>query len=166
MWSHYARHHTGFVVGFHAAHEFFGPTVSPVIYSSDRPKVNPFEARHEGALAYTKSEHWKYEQEYRKFKCFVEPVRLSNGNWLAPYQKSSSKRETNNSVVLFPFPADSIAKVILGWKSTPELHSTVVASLETHNLGHIPVLFARPSPTLYEMELAPQRPEPFHWPPQ
>ena len=166
MWSHYARHHTGFVVGFHANHEYFGPTVSPVEYTSTRPEFNPLEARHDGEIFYTKSEHWRYEQEYRKYQSFVEPIRLANGNSLAPYQEPTGKRQPNDAIILFPFPPECIARVIVGWKSSPALHAEVVSALGNHGLGHVPVLYALPSPTKYEMEILSERPKQFQWPPQ
>jgi len=121
MWSHYANHHRGYVIGFHGNHDYFGPSVDEVKYSVTRPPHNPFEHRHSGDLFYAKSTDWSYEQEYRKYQSFVEPMKLPNGNDLLPYTEPSASRQPNEAVVLFPLPPDSIARVIFGWKSSPEL---------------------------------------------
>ena len=155
MWSHYAQNHEGYVIGFDADHEYFGKGVSPVIYSSIRPTHNPFEHRHSGAIFYTKSSDWSYEQEYRKFQSFVEPIKLENGNWLSPYRPGDASPGQKNAVVLFPIPPDSISSVILGWKSTPELHKAITRALESHQLQHVQVYAACPSPDRYEVELMP-----------
>ena len=153
MWSHYARHHTGYVIGFHGEHEYFGTSVHPVTYSPTRPPHNPFAHRHSGDLFYTKSPDWNYEQEYRKYQSFVEPITLANGNYLSPYTEPASPKGANSAVILFPLPGDSIQCVILGWKSARELREKVVLALEAHHLADTPIYKATPSLTKYEMEI-------------
>lgn len=153
MWSHYAQHHEGYVLGFDAEHEYFGKSVSPVIYSSTRPIHNPLECRHSPEIFYTKSPDWQYEQEYRKFQEFAEPIKLQNGNYLLPYTDRNTSVGRNEAIVLFPLPPESISCVILGWKSSLDLRSGVSDALKAHHLHHVPVLRARPSPDRYEVEV-------------
>jgi hypothetical protein len=157
MWAHYAQNHEGFVLGFRAEHEYFGDSVSPVVYSSTRPAHDPFECRHDGAIFYTKSADWSYEQEYRKFESFVEPIKLRNGNRLSPYASSGSSPGHNEAIVLLPIPSDSIACVILGWKSSRDLQASITGTLEIHQLDRIPIYRARPSSDRYEVEVIPAK---------
>lgn len=156
MWSHYAQHHQGYVLGFDANHEYFGRSVDPVVYSDNRPPHKPFEHRHSGDLFYTKSTDWAYEQEYRKFQPFVEPIRLANGNEFLPYRESGSPGKPNEEVVLYPLPRAAIQTVILGWKASPELHAAVALALDANQLGHVPIRRAQPSLAKFEMEIAPK----------
>jgi hypothetical protein len=157
MWSHYAQHHRGLVIGFDAEHEYFGRSVDPVVYSTSRQPHNPSEHQHSGDLFYAKSTDWAYEQEYRKFQSFVEPIKLANGNDLLPFPKRGPSVRPNEAIVLFPIPAEAIQCVILGWKSSPTLHNEVAEALNANQLAHVPIRKARPSLTKFEMEVSPQQ---------
>lgn len=67
MWSHYANSHRGICLQFFA----LGNTLEssqPVHYKSVRPVVNPVSQSHDEMLdhaIFSKSDHWKYEQEWR-----------------------------------------------------------------------------------------------------
>lgn len=154
MWSHYSSDHKGFVLGFDPNHEFFGQSVNPVIYSHERPKINPFEARHDGKLFYTKSEDWRYEEEHRKYIEFVVPEPLENGNQLLPYAEINGQRTTNTEMRLVALPPDSIKCVIVGWKSNDSLYKQIVSALAFHGLSKVPVFKALPSLTEYKMIIA------------
>jgi hypothetical protein len=153
MWSHYCQHHTGYVIGFDPEHEFFGRSVRQVVYSDIRPAYNPLETEHSAELFYTKSKDWSYEQEYRKFQSFVEPIEMSDGHKFVPFRNPELKKGANSTVVLFPLPKESITCLILGWKSSPKLEEQLRLALEQHNMAHTRVYRARPSPTRYEMEV-------------
>lgn len=69
MWAHYADKHKGVCIAFRAEllHNFFNLHIFPVEYTSTYPKVN-FMKNHNKAINQiltTKSDNWKYEQEYR-----------------------------------------------------------------------------------------------------
>lgn len=155
MWSHYAEHHKGYILGFHAKHDYFGQSVQQVVYSAERPPHNPFEHEHSGRLFYTKSADWAYEQEYRKYQSFVNPIKLQNGDSFLPYTDTDASLGGNKKIVLFPIPADSISCVVLGWKATDALKEAVSSALQAHGLIEVPFLKAQPSLTKYEMELVP-----------
>ena len=153
MWSHYAQNHTGYVLGFYAEHDYFGGSVDPVNYSGERPLHNHFEHKHSGELFYAKSLDWSYEQEYRKFQSFVKPIMLPNGNSFLPYLEPTGPRPINDKVVLFPFPLDAVACVIVGWKASSAFQAALKQALAVNKLDGVPIYRARPSLTKYEMEV-------------
>lgn len=141
------------MLGFNSEHDYFGKSVHPVVYSDDRPPIDPFEHRHSGDLFYAKSKDWEYEQEYRKFQCLVDPIKLPNGNKFLPYTESSEGNGTNSMILLFPFPKDSVTCVILGWKATAQLHSDVTEALKGNEMDRTPIYKALPSPSRYQMDV-------------
>jgi hypothetical protein len=153
MWSHYSEDHKGFVIGFHAQHEYFGKRVGGVVYSDKRPVHNPLQAEHSGAIFYTKSTDWSYEQEYRKFQSFVEPMRMANGNHFLPYKRPYGPKTLSLAIMLFPLPKDCIKCVILGWKSSPQLWHEIKSALDDKRMAQTPIYRARPSLKRYEMEI-------------
>ncbi|GGE82152.1 DUF2971 domain-containing protein [Massilia psychrophila] len=67
MWSHYADSHRGICLEFDGYYEFFANALE-VQYQPSRPTINPFkQTRTEmmNAALLSKSEHWKYEEEWR-----------------------------------------------------------------------------------------------------
>jgi len=76
MWSHYTKGHTGFVIGFDTANEFFAqPPVHQVDYKEERVLMGlvadlceapPRLAEIITALIKTKSRDWFYEREWRQ----------------------------------------------------------------------------------------------------
>jgi Protein of unknown function (DUF2971) len=69
MWVHYAKNHTGFVLGFNSAAPFFaadGRTLSKVIYQ-DRPNVLP---EPDVNACFHKSTVWSHEKEWRCVRSF------------------------------------------------------------------------------------------------
>ena len=153
VWSHYAQNHTGYVLGFYAEHDYCGDSVVPVNYSAERPPHNHFERKHSGELFYTKSLDWSYEREYRKFQPFVKPMTLPNGNSFLPYVEPTGSRLINDKVVLFPFPPDAIACVIVGWKASSAFQAALKQALAVNRLESVLIHQARPSLTKYEMEV-------------
>ncbi len=69
MWVHYARNHTGFVLGFNARASFFqenNRVLRNVVYRRG-PKVF---SEADMNVCFYKSAHWKYEQEWRCVRSF------------------------------------------------------------------------------------------------
>lgn len=153
MWSHYSVNHTGFVIGFDSKHEFFNNSVDPVIYSNKRPPINPFEARHDGDLFYTKSLDWSYEEEYRKFIQLITPQPLRNGNSFLPFDINTPQTNPNQTIKLEPLPPSSIRCVIFGWKASASLKDQVRAALHSHGIANVSILQAIPSLSEYKMDL-------------
>jgi hypothetical protein len=69
MWVHYARNHTGLVLGFNARAPFFqedNRVLRKVVYHSG-PKVF---AEADVSVCFYKSDQWKYEREWRCVRSF------------------------------------------------------------------------------------------------
>lgn len=65
MWSHYAENHRGISLEFSAANQMFG-SAEEVRYESSYPRWTPQACLTEGArVLLTKSDAWRYEQEFR-----------------------------------------------------------------------------------------------------
>jgi hypothetical protein len=71
MWSHYAKEHSGVLVGFCENSELLKGRVRPVVYSDERPRVQLF-GNEVGIIAdaemrsiFVKGLDWAYEQESR-----------------------------------------------------------------------------------------------------
>lgn len=67
MWAHYADSHGGICLVLKRDNPFFA-NAHPVNYQKLRPEVNPLIDSYEEMLdksMFTKSDHWKYEKEWR-----------------------------------------------------------------------------------------------------
>jgi hypothetical protein len=77
MWAHYASSHTGVCLKFAlSADQPFFAEAEPVEYQRDYPEFNYFTSPSNEKLVkalLTKSEHWGYEEEYRKIEPGGEP---------------------------------------------------------------------------------------------
>ena len=75
MWSHYADFHRGVCLEFDGEAKFM-QRAFPVSYSKERPTIHMRRDSNEVALEKslrTKSDHWKYEREWRLLKYTVGP---------------------------------------------------------------------------------------------
>jgi hypothetical protein len=153
MWSHYAKNHEGFVIGFNGEHNFFGKSVHKVICSETRPYYDPTISKHSPDLFDTKSIDWEYEQEYRKTMSLVGQIKLENGNNFSPYDDSCKPNSDKDKIFLFDVPKESISCVILGWKSDVSLNEKISKALENHELENVLLQKARPHKHKFEMEI-------------
>src|SRR5208283_4003778 len=75
MWVHYARNHTGFVLGFDATADFFredGRRLAPVHYTERSNIAEPSAPDlTESGLAFLKARAWSNEREWRCVKQFA-----------------------------------------------------------------------------------------------
>jgi len=154
MWSHYAENHEGFAIGFKKEHEYFDYGLVKVEYKDERPFLNPIQLRQDASLFYTKSTDWKYEEEYRKSKGFVESIKLDNGNSLLPFPEEAPEPgdDSLSKVRLFDFPKDCISSVVMGWRSKPELLDEVQNILKKHEMDNVKIYMAVPHKFRYEIE--------------
>ncbi len=75
MWSHYADFHRGVCLEFDGTAKFMQHAF-PVSYSKERPTIHMRRDSNETAMEKslrTKSDHWKYEQEWRLLKYKGQP---------------------------------------------------------------------------------------------
>jgi hypothetical protein len=113
MWVHYAKNHTGFVVGFNCAAPFFrenGRTLSKVIYQ-DRPNIMP---EPDLNACFHKSKVWSHEKEWRCVRQF----------------------ETGESRMA-EIPDDLITHVVFGAKMEPWLIAQVMIYVTAYELRDI-----------------------------
>lgn len=154
MWSHYARDHTGYIIGFDGDHEYFGQRVTKVEYSELRPSIDPTQSEHPPDVFHTKSVDWSYEEEYRLSQPLVSPEKLDDGGSFLP-DPGRSLGFDQKKVHLFDFPKDSVREIIFGWKTERDIFRQIVASLEHHGMTEIRFFWARPHESRYEMRLLP-----------
>jgi len=113
MWSHYSSGHTGFVLEFDTAHDFFGPPAKPteieglhqIKYSKKRPIV-PHGKGLEISHVLTKSKEWAYEKEWRLIR------RVDN----------NPNRNRNVS-----FPPGSLTRILIGCRADSQLRQQLAA---------------------------------------
>ena len=115
MWAHYAKAHTGIVVGYDATHSYFRSAdgrsrLGPVVYSETRPWWG-FSERFSMDIGRRKSSHWRYEKEWRA----------------TPEQQPL---EGNN--VMEMVPEDCISDVYLGVRMPAEEKRIVLAKIAAH----------------------------------
>ena len=130
MWSHYAQNHSGAVIEFDTEHNLFN-SCRRVIYSNEAPYINgSFTLKDEPSdlnisdmkeilsILYTKSDVWKYENEWRLYFNFMTNLGLPS--MLKDYVNAEAlenfKREISNSEksIHLPLFNEHITAVYLG----------------------------------------------------
>jgi len=121
MWAHYANHHTGFVIEFDGANEFFHRQRSyedeffhlrQVSYIDKRLNFESFEqlVDDENDLLASKLNSWAYEKEWRM---------------LVPLLNRVPEIDAVEPIHLFPFPREAVRSVIFGYRSSAEIRNEV-----------------------------------------
>jgi len=113
MWSHYAKSHTGFCIGFDkfGLFETINGSLSAVNYACNVPRLKLFEdigAFHVKQIA-TKSKVWEYEGEYR----FVKP-NAANAN--------------------ITYPKELIKNIFLGVKMTQKNKNEIIEFVKSNEI--------------------------------
>lgn len=159
MWSHYARNHEGFVVGFETENAFFRHRedepieigeLRPVQYVKRRPSLhvemikNPYVATPD--FLFSKSRDWAYEREYRIIRFLKHADKVCPGN-----------------VYLFRVPATAIRQIIFGFKAGDSLKRTLLDAAKIPEWAHVEFTKAVVSRNEFEMDIMPwDAPEPFN----
>lgn len=128
MWVHYAKNHTGFVLGFNSAAPFFkenGRTLDKVIYQ-DRPNVLQ---QPDFNACFHKSAVWRHEKEWRCVRHF-EP---------------SESRTTE-------LPANLITEVVLGAKIEPFHVAQIMLYVTAYEMTDIQFFVSAPSHASWTFE--------------
>lgn len=122
MWSHYANSHQGIVIGFNKNHEYFKQNKSIkdyegllriVKYQYKKPKIYLMEDRE---FLFTKSNHWKYENEYRVIKKLENLIKICD-------------------IYVDKFPKDLISSVTFGLKISEEHKLKILDILSKTNMS-------------------------------
>ena len=139
MWSHYAQHHTGFVIEFDEQHSYFKQTsaalynhdpqvLQKVRYSDRRPHIRSLKDFKQRASWYLiKSKDWRYEQEWRMIRPLVNAnicLRLQDNNWVRMKRgevqeftrilEQGLRPEESSYLHLFSVPPECIKRIIVG----------------------------------------------------
>jgi hypothetical protein len=111
MWGHYAASHCGFAIGFDTSHPFFRctrhtsqPTPDaffPVHYAAERPRRRSYEHVTARDAFFTKSPHWAYEKEWRRYR-------------LVRHADTSLDGPDDEPIALFRYPREAVRVVIFG----------------------------------------------------
>ena len=141
MWSHYAHNHQGFVIEFDPENNFFNPSqnnqelakqTKTVHYSDKRNEINIFEEgddensvlkRIADEIFFTKSSHWKDEEEVRVLD------KLSNHN--------KKLQVDNQEIYLFDFEPEAVIAVYFGVNISDQTRVDINKTLDSHLFGHV-----------------------------
>ncbi len=159
MWSHYARNHEGFVVGFESHDEFFKHKrdepfeighLRSVDYVKRRPSIHIDMIKNPELktpdFIFSKSLDWSYEREWRI-------VRFLNG----------ADKVCPSDVYLFKVPSTAIRQVIFGFKASDFLKKNLLESKRIPELAHVEFTKAVVSRNDFEMDIVSvDAPEPFN----
>lgn len=143
MWAHYGDKHQGMVIGFDTTHPYFqnldGSAGVPchlklVIYHGSRPKLTWSGLASENIFL-AKGEDWECEKEWRMF---------------AQLDKAKIEQTEDGTIHLFPFPPESVTKVIIGCRAKPEAVDQVKTAMASNpNLLRDVLFKAAADPTNY-----------------
>lgn len=151
MWAHYAQDHTGFVVEFDCEHAYFTDTEKRLEFRQvsylDRRQSLLDLAAHErdGALHssatmnfmsmyFAKHSTWSYEREWRVLRKL--PDTPDNPNFL------------------FPYPRESIKRVIIGCHMEEISRQRIVSLIKTEPaLAHVKIAYAVPNMTTFGIDV-------------
>jgi hypothetical protein len=132
MWVHYAKNHTGFVVGFNARATFFREekrVLDKVVYESG-PKVF---TEPDISVCFRKSVEWKYEQEWRCVREF----------------KSGESRDVEIEPTL-------VTHIILGSQMDPWQIARIMQYASAYQMNHVQFLRSYSLPTSWTFENRPK----------
>ena len=148
MWAHYATSHQGYCLGFNSDSNFFNRKrsendefyhIRKVIYDKNRP-YKPITDLTAQDTFLTKSDDWKYEQEWRML------VSLDDANEV--------KRINNTNVHLYEFPAEIVTDVILGCNISEKIQLDIVEILKSKTAyKHVKLRKCRISRTEFSLDI-------------
>lgn len=136
MWSHYAKGHSGYVIGINPKRfirldlEKEG-RLGEINYSDTRMVMNPRDISDWSEIAFCKSCDWKYEEEWR----FHAPFHVG-------------KRKSKNLVVV-DYGCENLQEIIIGFKANDELARRIDETKA--RLPDVTIRFARPSSQTFNM---------------
>lgn len=137
MWSHYAHNHTGICIGFDTESSPFN-SAKQVTYNGERPQAE-FNSDPESLInrvLLTKSQHWKYEREWRVLKRTIEADELS---FYYETFKNNPERldeiaetiEQHGGPGAYRFAEHAIRSIFLGARITSENKSSIIQLAST-----------------------------------
>lgn len=145
MWAHYAQDSEGCVIVFDENHEFFNTPefedgilgkIQKVNYSPERITKQNFIDLSPEDIAFSKSENWSPEREWRMIKSLSDETLLRNE------ANEPVKDLKEQPIHLFPFPIKCMKGVILGSKIRDIDKEKIIEILSNGEYEHISLLEA------------------------
>jgi Protein of unknown function (DUF2971) len=152
MWAHYTAQHTGFVIGFDAAHSAWvesgrlnGPPGEPtkVTYSADRPSPAAIADVTPEHIWYTKSREWAHEREWRVTRRINRAVK-------------TVQTPAGDEVPLHAFPREAVREVILGQRAETFSEFEILELVTRPPYKDVTVLRAEMDPTQFKINIVPR----------
>lgn len=145
IWAHYTETHKGAVIGFDFEKIFPARNIklSPVNYSTQRPKVNVLKKSEEDArkVLTTKSKSWKYEKEFRGIFT-IDLLEDFQSQGLACIKDFNGKETW-----FLRLNPESIRKVIFGLNTDDSLKVAIKKLIERPELQHVKLYHVEESET-------------------
>lgn len=137
MWAHYANEYKGFIVEFEKKSELFSNALK-VEYKEERPSVK-MRRIEPNRLFFTKSIHWKYENEYRVLKMLKDAL---------PEDINLEK-----DMYLFRFPKIVIKSIYCGCNMDINIKKKISSIVENDKeLSHVKIFDSYISDKYYKLE--------------
>lgn len=152
MWS-YADSHRGFVLGFDSEHPFFQGGKSDLVmplrkvsYSARRRVIPPFEEIPSTKdlaeiVAYTKSEHWSYEEELRMLAHVSVADKVLKGT-------------DGFDIYLYELPGESLREIIMGYLMPKPLKKNI-SQIAGRKYPHAQLFEARLNDSEFDLDIVP-----------
>lgn len=184
MWSHYAGHHTGFVIEFDEEHPFFkshyGTTngKTPVVLQKveysigrpERPSINLKDLVEGSSWYLVKSEEWKYEDEWRMIRPLAHadvclqlenkehvPIRKKEyeENWRnIRFAADAMRPEDGRFIYLFSIPSECIKSITIGCRMSKKNRRKILRLL-SRDYSHVKAYAANTDEKLFRLNIAP-----------
>jgi hypothetical protein len=140
MWSHYAKSHEGFVIGFKTSDPFLfrhgskphgANSLMKVHYSRKRPKLKYLTEVGLAEMYFTKSREWAYEQEWRMFTPMPaeEVAEMLEAALRSLAESGKLPAKHDYPIQLFDFGPVAVSQVILGCRASTETSSAVSSAI-------------------------------------
>lgn len=159
MWSHYTNSHRGFVIGFDSHNSFFQDenfhNATPLIkveYREERTIMPDLDEIFEDEfltaeackkLYFTKSIHWRYEEELRMIG------NLKSGRIIG-------KDDNKLDIKVFDFPPECLKEITFGYMMKIECKQKISKIVESR-YPHVELFDAQPSETNFDLSIKPYR---------
>lgn len=151
MWAHYAKHHKGICIGFKSDVDFFA-TALKVKYSSELPII--LRPNDDGDTVLektflTKSDCWKYEDEWRVIKKTMSQYEIDT----TFHEDENIRRllKDHNGPNLYKFDCSAIESVTIGMRVSDADTNFVIDSMKKAANG-VPLYKAKKSRLKYSLE--------------
>ncbi len=149
MWGHYAKSHTGFLIGFDSGNPYFSQKrndgdefghLRQVEYRKTRPNA-PFTKIDGADVFLAKAVDWSYEKEWRMLRPIADAQKTIDTDGIP--------------ICLFSFPSECIKELILGARINPQVEAAILDRWRSEPaLSHVLLRKAVLSETEFKIDAA------------